>query len=136
MWPRQRAFAVRAEASPTWALDALSTRLRAGHVDEARKMAETLAPFWNTVARREQPPSVFTKPLRVAHTLDQPVLAGELLQPFRVEMLRRGQALTLVALVDRYGDRWARHLLTVWSAPRTVSSGQDRTEWVASSYPS
>ena len=132
IWPRQRAFAVRAEASPTWALDTLSTRLRAGHVDEAREMAETLAPFWNTVARRQQPPSVFTQALRVAHTLDQPVLAARLLQPFRVEMLRRGHALTLVALVDRYGDRWARDLLTVWSAPRTVSGAQSRTEWVSS----
>ena len=132
MWPRQRAFAVRAQASPTWALDTLSTQLRAGHIDESRQMAQTLAPFWNTVARREQPPRVFTTALRVAHTLDQPVLAAELLQPFRVEMLRRSHAVTLMALVDRYGDRWARDQLTVWSTPRTVSRGQDRTEWVVS----
>ena len=126
---------MRAEASPTWALDALSTRVRAGDVEGARAMAATLAPFWNTVAGGEERPRVFTKALRVAHTLDHPELACKLLQPFRVEMLARGHAPTLVALIDRYGERWARDLLAVWFAParpRTPSGGQSRPTWVAS----
>jgi hypothetical protein len=135
VWPRQRAFAVRAEASPTWALDALSTRVRAGDVEGAREMAATLAPFWNTVAGGEERPRVFTKALRVAHSLDHPELAAKLLQPFRLEMVARGHAPTLVALVDRYGERWARDLLAVWSVPawpQTRSGGQSRPTWVAS----
>jgi len=54
LWPRRRSFAVRAEASPAWALDALSERVRAGDVTGAQEMAATLAPFWHAVAGTEQ----------------------------------------------------------------------------------
>jgi hypothetical protein len=35
LWPRERAFAVRAEASPAWALQEIEKRLRAGEAAEA-----------------------------------------------------------------------------------------------------
>jgi hypothetical protein len=36
LWPRRHAFAVRAEASPEWALDVLASRLESGDVAGAR----------------------------------------------------------------------------------------------------
>jgi hypothetical protein len=50
MWPRSRAFAVRAEASPSVALDELTARTRKGDLIGAREAAATLAPFWDRVA--------------------------------------------------------------------------------------
>lgn len=49
LWPRSRAFAVRAEASPAWGLNALSLRIASGDVADARDAAATLALFWSTV---------------------------------------------------------------------------------------
>lgn len=106
VWPRRRAFAVRAEASPRWALDQLTTRFRAEDVAGAQEMAATLKPFWHTVAGLEQRRGLLTKALRVARGLDEPALAAMLLQPFRVEMLVRGDAPALVALVEGYGEGW------------------------------
>lgn len=134
LWPRRRAFAVHAEASPAWALGALSTQLRAGDVAGAHEMAATLASFWDTVARGDQPRSVFTKALRVAHVLDQEALAAMLLRPFRVELLARSHARAMVALVERYGESWASDLLTVWFGPTrpwAASLSQDRLAWGA-----
>ena len=137
LWPRRRAFAVRAEASPRWALDELAARVRAGDVAGAREMAASLAPFWDRVVNHEEGRRFLTKALRVARGLDDAALAAMLLRPFRVEMLARSHAPALVALVDAYGDAWTRELLTVWSAPvrSWAPGGRDRPEWVASMAP-
>ena len=49
VWPRDRAFAARAEAGSQWALHQLRDRIEAGDLDGARAAAESLAPFWKTV---------------------------------------------------------------------------------------
>ena len=48
VWPREQAFANRAESSPAWALDELAAMASAGDVPGARAAAATLAPFWDT----------------------------------------------------------------------------------------
>ncbi|HEX5995520.1 MAG TPA: hypothetical protein VFY84_10300 [Jiangellales bacterium] len=45
VWPLRLAFAMRAEASPEWALNTLAKQLRARDLTEARTAAVTLAPF-------------------------------------------------------------------------------------------
>ena len=45
VWPRQHDFAVRAEASPSWALTELRARMDAGDLVDARAAAESLTPF-------------------------------------------------------------------------------------------
>ncbi len=134
LWPRRRAFAVRAEASPRWALDELLERLRAGDVVGAREMAATLAPFWNNVVTHEEGRRLLTKALRVARALDEAALAAMLLKPFRVEMVARSHASRLVALVDSYGEGWARELVAGWSGREKlwVPGGRDRPAWLAS----
>ncbi|MGH3442325.1 MAG: 2OG-Fe(II) oxygenase [Nitriliruptorales bacterium] len=135
LWPRQQAFAVRAEASPAWALDALAARVRAGDLAGAQTQAATLAPFWRTVAGAEPRRGVFTKALRVARGLEDPPLAALLLEPFPLEMLAHGHASALTTLVGRYGEGWARDLFAVWSARGErwpPWRGGDRPAWVAS----
>lgn len=135
LWPRQLAFAVHAEASPTWALDSLSKRPRTAGVAEGRAMAATLVPFWNTVVAADSGKGLLIKALRVARALDEPTLAAVVLDPFRLELVVTSHARPLVALVERYGERWACELVGAWSSRDrwSGSSGsQDRLKWIAS----
>ena len=55
VWPREQAFANRAETSPAWALDEIAAMASAGDVPGARTAAATLAPFWDTALGSRQP---------------------------------------------------------------------------------
>lgn len=134
LWPRERAFAVRAEASPAWALKILEERIRAREVPEAQTMAATLLPFWVTAARHEERRGFFAAGLRVADGLDEPALAAFLLQPFSVEALAPAQARRFVALVKRYGEDWTRSLLSEWSnrSRWRLTQPAERLEWFTS----
>ena len=134
LWPRERAFAVRAEASPVWALKTLAQRIRAGELPEARERAASLLPFWESVATREERRGFFASALRVAEGLDAPELAASLLRPFRVESLTPGQAGVLVSLVAHYGEAWAQPMLATWGSDRAQMRrrGKDRLQWLAS----
>jgi hypothetical protein len=133
-WPRERAFAVHAEASPAWALEALGERIRGGALDEARAMAASILPFWGNVAGRERRPRFFDRALRVAAGLEAPDPAAALLQPFAIEALTPGRGRTFVALVARYGEAWTRSLLREWSVDRPPAGPDrdDRGAWLAS----
>ncbi len=134
VWPLSRTFAVRAEASPSFALDELSARTRKGDLTGAREAAATLGTFWNRVAAKAQANSFFTKALRTARLLEDPALAAMLLRPFRLEMLTSSHAKALSAVVDAYGERWAEELLAAWSANRRFShaEGLSPEAWMAS----
>jgi hypothetical protein len=134
LWPRWAAFAVRAEASPGWALDQLSARLRAGDVASAQEMVGELAPFWSHAGDDQLRRRRMTTALRVASGIDEPELAALLLGPFRVEMLTVRQAAAWVALVHRYGEEWTGRLLASWwaRAERWPPDGGSRIDWVAS----
>jgi hypothetical protein len=82
LWSRRHAFAVRAEASPAWALDALASRLESGDVAGARTDAAALEPFWDSAAHAELGRGVFTRALEVAYGLGEPATAATLLAPF------------------------------------------------------
>src|SRR5207247_9871321 len=66
VWPREQAFANRAETSPAWALDELTAMASAGDVPGTRAAAMTLAPFWGSAwqARAPEERSRFSGPLR------------------------------------------------------------------------
>ncbi|MHB8294887.1 MAG: 2OG-Fe(II) oxygenase [Acidimicrobiales bacterium] len=134
LWPHERAFAVRAEASATWALDTLLKHLRAGDVAGAQRMGAMLPPFWSAAVSAGTRRGLLNKAMRVAHALDEPGLATMLLRPFGLETLQRSHAAPLAALVQRYGEGWTSDLLAVWSPrlPAWSSAGaKDRLEWIA-----
>jgi hypothetical protein len=139
LWPRERAFAVRAEASPGWALKTLQGRLRAGELRESREMAASLLPFWNDVAGHDEQRGQLGPALRVAAGLEAPELAAALLLPFQRELLTPPQARDFVALVARYGELWTRGLLGSWANPpsRGMHFGRRREllTWLAALRP-
>src|ERR1035441_5936528 len=75
IWPREQAFANRAETSPAWALDELAATASSGDVPGARAAAATLAPFWNGALRDQaaqaggKAAGLLSKALRVADTV-------------------------------------------------------------------
>ncbi|MCP3961997.1 MAG: 2OG-Fe(II) oxygenase [bacterium] len=131
LWPRQRAFAVRAEASPAWAVRTLRQRLRSGRMSEARDMATSLLPFWAAVTPHEEGRGFLDQALRVAEGLEESALAASLLQPFRLEALTPGRAPALVALFRRYGEGWTRSLISEWTS-RRPSHERDPLTWLGS----
>jgi hypothetical protein len=134
LWARERAFVVRAEASPAWALRTLEKRIRAGAVPEAREMARSILPFWPHAVRSEGRRGLFGRAMLVAEGLDEPEPATALLDPFPVEALGASSAPAFAALLARYGEEWLRGLLSTWSARERHwkrELGQDDSTWLA-----
>ena len=127
VWPRQHAFAARAEASPSWALTELRARLDAGDLVNARAAAESVAPFWKAPGPGLPEPALYT-----AAGLEGPGIALMLLRPFAVEWVKPAHAGGLAALAARYGESWYRNLLDAWFGSRNVwryTGDVDRKGW-------
>jgi hypothetical protein len=138
LWPRERTFAVRAEASPAWALQALQKRIRAGEeTPETRELAASLLPFWKGVASREDCRGLLGTALQVADGLAAPELAAALLRPFQIEALTPEDAPALVSLLRSYGESWVRQLLAQWPGNQHRGmrfTDRDRFSWLAQLY--
>lgn len=135
LWPRERAFAVRAEAAPGWALETLLAKLKAGERRESRERAASLLPFWADAVASDEKGRLAARTLRVAAGLEEPSLAAALLAPFELEALTPAMARDFAALVARYGEAWTRKLLDDWVGPdsRTFRIGtRDALAWLAS----
>jgi hypothetical protein len=113
----------------------LQERLRNDELAEAREMAATLAPFWETAVGRVEDAGFLLAVARVAEGLDDADLAQALLRPFSLEQLSSRGARTLVRLVGRYGEDWWKELLAAWSASdfrRGLQTRADELGWIAS----
>jgi predicted 2-oxoglutarate/Fe(II)-dependent dioxygenase YbiX len=126
VWPRDRAFAARAEAGSQWALAELSARIEAGDLDGARAAAKSLAPFWNRIGSQA---GLLGTALQVAAGLSAADTAAMLLQPFRVETLAAEHANELAAAAGEYGHDWTRGVIDGWFGPEH-NFGTGRHEWV------
>lgn len=132
VWPRERAFAVRAEASPAWALGELEKRIGSGRLAEARELAKSLLGFWGGAAKREEGSTFFDRALRVAEGLGSPALAASLLEPFHIEELTAHRAPLLVALVECYGEDWVQGRLAGWCESTGYPGWrQEELDWLA-----
>ena len=145
VWPRDQAFANRAETSPAWALGELAAMASAGDVPGARAAATTLAPFWNAAVRGRTPgeggrtSGLLGKALRVAGAVTDPDTAALLLRPFRIESLTDAQVESFAKIVGGYGQPWTAELLRTWfggdQPAWAYGGGQERPQWVADSLP-
>ena len=108
VWPRDLAFAARAEAGSQWALSELHTRVEAGDLERARAAAESLAPFWRTIG---SPAGLLGTALHVAAGLGAAGTAAMLLEPFRVQTVAAEQAGGLAAAAGLYGEEWTRGVI-------------------------
>jgi predicted 2-oxoglutarate/Fe(II)-dependent dioxygenase YbiX len=145
VWPREQAFANRAETSPAWALDKLAAMASAGDIAGARAAAATLAPFWDSAVRARTPeepeggPGLLGKALRAADASADPATAAMLLRPFRVESLTSAHADSFGKVAGEYGQRWTAELLRTWFGGRqptwAYGGGPERLRWVADRLP-
>ena len=140
VWPREQAFANRAEASPAWALEEISAMASAGDVPGARAAAVTLAPFWNTALGGQTPQDrgrtweLFGQALRAADAVADARTAAMLLRPFRVEDLDHESVDPFGIIAGRYGQPWTAELLRTWfggDRPAWTYGGPERPRWVA-----
>ncbi len=142
MWPRARAFAVRARGNPAGALDELLAAH--GHaasdedadLTEIRSRVTMLTPFWATVVRpSNDDDELLVKAMATADLVDDGDLAATLIDPFRIESLTPAGALVLVRLTRRYGLDWMDAQLDRWLRPGNrwpVPGRRSRAEWLAS----
>jgi predicted 2-oxoglutarate/Fe(II)-dependent dioxygenase YbiX len=145
VWPRDQAFANRAETSPAWALDELTAMASAGDVPGVRAAAATLAPFWDSTVRGRTPgeggrtSGLFGKALRAADAVADTESSAMLLRPFRIENLTGAQVKSFAKIADGYGQKWTAELLRTWfggDQPTWVyGGGHERPQWVADSLP-
>ena len=145
VWPREQAFANRAETSPAWALDELAAIASAGDVPGAQAAAATLAPFWDGALRgrtaegRGRVSGLFGQALRAAELVADAETAAMLLRPFRIENLTDAYVNPFGRIADRYGQPWTAELLRAWSGGDqpawAYGGGQERPQWVADRLP-
>lgn len=124
VWPKEKSFAARAEAGSTWALRTLLNRIDAGDLETARAEAMSMKPFWFHIEAHALAPA-----LQVAEGLHDPVAAGVVLAPFRLEMLTHEHAPLLAAVAGVYDDQWVQDLIDSWDTGQRF--GSERTSWVA-----
>ena len=145
VWPRDQAFANRAETSPAWALDELAAMASAGDVPGARAAAATLAPFWDSTVRGRTPgeggstSGLLDKALRAADAVADTESSAMLLRPFRIENLTDAHVKSFAKIADGYGQQWTAELLRTWfggdQPTWAYGGGHERPQWVADSLP-
>ncbi len=145
VWSREQAFANRAEASPSWALDEIATLASAGDRAGARAAALTLAPFWDTVVAgraredRDQARLIFGLALRAADAVADAPIATVLLQPFRIDDLDDEHTDSFGKIAGAYGQQWTADRLRTWFAGRkpawAYAGGLERPRWIADRLP-
>jgi hypothetical protein len=142
VWPRDQAFANRAEPSPTWALDELAAMASAGGAQAA---AATLAPFWDSILPRRAPgvesnaAELFGPALRAADAVADAATAAMLLHPFVIEDFTDSCVDSFGRIASRYGHQWTAERLRTWfgtDQPTWARSrGPERPQWVADRLP-
>jgi hypothetical protein len=114
IWPRERNFMVLARESATWALNALTARIKAGATHEAVEKARTLVPFWARIAPHEPSAPFLLKLLKMLVSLDDAELALNLLAPFGPLWLSSRARPCFITLATRYGLQWSMRVFGAW----------------------
>ena len=145
VWPREQAFANRAETSPARALDELAAMVSAGDASGAQATAVTLAPFWDgalrarTAEEKGRPSGLFGKALRAADAVADAETAAMLLRPFRIENLTGAHVDSFGKIAGGYGQQWTAELLRTWfggDQPAWAYGGrQERPQWLTDGLP-
>jgi hypothetical protein len=145
VWPREQAFANRAESSPSWALAEIAAMASAGDVPGARAAAVTLAPFWDSALGgrapqdRDQAASIFGSALRAADAVADAPTAAMLLRPFRIDDLDHEHADSFGKIAGGYGQSWAAEQMRTWFAGKQPGwayvGGPERPRWIADQLP-
>ncbi len=136
IWPRSRAFAIRAKADPSGSLDELLADSGSEEQSGTRRAerVETLLRFWPDAVRSDSTQRLHPRALRLAWELADKDLATRLLEPLSIESLEPDDATGLVALVEQHGLDWFERLLSSWFTPQrawTSAPAPTRAAWAA-----
>jgi hypothetical protein len=132
LWPRARTFAIRAKASPAWAIREISKALVRGASDIARARICEVLPFWSGAAAHEQEPWFVEQILRVAAQVGDAELAAALAAPLEVERITPRMAPRCADLLARYGLPWCWEVFERWTARKYGYGHEPRATWIAS----
>lgn len=134
IWPRSRAFAIRAKADPAGALDDLLSFVVNDESSRSERAdrAATLLRFWPDAVRHGDQHHLLPRALRLAWELADEDTATRILEPFTIEALAPSDATALVALAEQHGLPWLRQVLSSWLDVQTARSSDTRATWVAS----
>ncbi|MFA5684345.1 MAG: 2OG-Fe(II) oxygenase [Lysobacteraceae bacterium] len=133
MWPRERAFAIRARQAPGWAIEQIVGLLEAGDTSQAQSSAQQLLPFWTAAMRRVETKLSLDVLLPVVVALKDAGLAAQLLEPFILEQVAASAAPAFAALLEQYGTQWCEQHWQPGAASRVHPSM--RLEWLADALP-
>jgi predicted 2-oxoglutarate/Fe(II)-dependent dioxygenase YbiX len=115
MWPRANTFALRAQASPQWAVDELLALPRS-NTSELETRVKALLPRWRQTASNVDGAQFFAKLIKFSTRNDDPVLTRGLLSPLGLQRLaNKTMRRDLATLVDRHGLPWAQELIAEWT---------------------
>ncbi|MCO5121365.1 MAG: 2OG-Fe(II) oxygenase [Burkholderiaceae bacterium] len=133
MWPRERAFVIRARQSPHWAIEQVAGRLAAGDPAQALEWVQRLLPFWSRAVPRADGAALLGATLPVATVLDDAHTATVLLAPFSLQQLAPEMAPWLARLLERHGLAWCAERLRQWAAVYQTPDAQ--LAWLAQTLP-
>jgi hypothetical protein len=112
VFPAEREFAIRTEASTRWALERITEQAAQGDADGARARVRELEP-WSLSS-----PDELCAALQAALAVDDAATATLLLNQVRPTQLRTETAAQLAAVADKYGVAWIETIVGVWGARR------------------
>jgi hypothetical protein len=112
IFPVEREFAIRTEASTQWALERITEQAAQGDADGAKARVRELEP-WSVSS-----PEELRAALTAALAVDDAATATLLLEQVRTSQLRAESAAQLAALADRYRAAWTEHIVGVWGERR------------------
>jgi hypothetical protein len=135
LWPRNRAFAMRARAEPRWALGELAKTRKARGASAAVEQARMLLSFWAQSVRQAADGRLLERALAAAADLASPALAEQLLTPFSLPQLKARCAPHWLRCLERYGLPWCKALLVHW-LPHPHAADAGRLAWIVAELPS
>jgi hypothetical protein len=133
IWPRERAFVIRARQSPRWAIAQVAGQFTSGDPEQALEWARRLLPFWNRAVAGADGAVLLDATLSIATALDDADTAAALLAPFSLQHLTPKMAPRLLRLLDRRGLAWCGERLRQWAASRQAPDVQ--LTWLAQTLP-
>ena len=133
MWPRERAFLIRARQAPRWAMEQIAGRLKSGDVAQALDWIGRLLPDWERAVRTVAGKALLPVTLRVSAELDKAPVAAALLAPFVLQHLTAETAPWLLKLLKRHGRKWCAERVQDWMGKHEPD--QQRLDWMADVLP-
>ena len=135
LWPRARAFAIRAKASPRWALQQIKASMRLGEPARVQSQIEVVLSFWGRNLP-EQDGALAKLALQVAVGLSDAKASAALLDPLCLTSIPSSAGTQLTQLLARHGRSWCEQRLRHWLPEASARQAQPDTatqlQWTAS----